>query len=397
MSASKIEDHPHFKKFVTLTQSDVGLKLAVAQDLFGSYEVDAGTKLLLRTLAGRDALDKVLDLGCGYGPIGLWLGAEGGGGREVHLVDRDALALEFARANAEGNGVQGVRVYGSLGYTAVEDRDFDLIASNVPAKAGDEAIAYLLTAAADHLKPGGLVAAVVIAARSEHVSEVLGSPDIELVERRGTRSYTVFHFRFRRHRRSPGGGGSDERVYERGKATFEAAGVTYEMRCAYDVDEFDTLAYHTLLAAELLGGLEADAIDRVAVVDPGQGHLPVLAADKLAPKEIVLVGRDLLALSYSRSNLVARGFPEMGIRMVHAGSPPAGDVGGADLVIDVLRAGEPRAAMDQRSGRLPRGATVLIAGRSTAVTRAVDTAAALGRTVRSRKRRRGSSAVFLAG
>jgi 16S rRNA (guanine1207-N2)-methyltransferase len=396
MSPSTIEDHAQFKKYVSLSQSGIGLKLAVAQDLFGSHAVDAGTKLLLRTVAGRP-FRKALDLGCGYGPIGLYLSLEGAGRREVHLVDRDALALEFAGANAEDNGAANVRVYGSLGYTDVEDHDFDLIASNIPAKAGDEAIAHLLTAAAGHLRPGGLAAVVVIASRSDYVSEVLEAEDIEVVERRGTHGYTVFHFRFLEERGSPEEPDLQERAYERGSAVFEAAGVRYEMQCAYDVEEFDTLAFHTSLASDLLLELDRARIDGVAVIDPGQGHLPVLSAAKLDPKEIGLIDRDLLALKYSGKNLVAQGFPEAGIRTAHTAAPLTEDLREADLVIDVLRSGEPPEAVDERIRRFPPGATAIVAGRSTPVTRALNTASALGLTVRARRRHRGSSAVLLVG
>src|SRR4029453_8146036 len=89
---------PHFKKTVTLDVGGRRLELRVAQDLFSSHEVDVGTRLLLRTLAGPEHGRRrlVLDLGCGYGPLGLGLRAAAAD-RVVHLVDRDALAGEDSR------------------------------------------------------------------------------------------------------------------------------------------------------------------------------------------------------------------------------------------------------------------------------------------------------------
>ena len=65
----------YFKKVVSLEHEGHSLRFRVAQDLFSSHEVDVGTRLLLRTLeqAGHERLRKVLDLGCGYGPLGLAL------------------------------------------------------------------------------------------------------------------------------------------------------------------------------------------------------------------------------------------------------------------------------------------------------------------------------------
>ena len=155
---------PHYKKTVTLEHGGRRLALRVAQELFSSHEVDVGTRLLLRTLGGPEHRGHrlVLDLGCGYGPLGLGLAAAEAG-RTVHLVDRDALAVEYTLQNAAANGLDGVQAYGSLGYADVRASGFDLIVSNVPAKAGPPVVEHFLLDAAGVLAPGGLVAVVVIA------------------------------------------------------------------------------------------------------------------------------------------------------------------------------------------------------------------------------------------
>ena len=69
-------DDPHYKKTVTLDIGGLSLRFRVSQTLFSSQGIDAGTELLLRALqrTGRQP-QKVLDLGCGYGPIGVALKA----------------------------------------------------------------------------------------------------------------------------------------------------------------------------------------------------------------------------------------------------------------------------------------------------------------------------------
>ena len=81
----------YFKQEIDLRHEGRSLRLRVAQDLFSSFQADAGTRLLLRTLSGVEA-GRVLDLGCGYGPLGLALRSVGTRS-EVHMVDRDALAV----------------------------------------------------------------------------------------------------------------------------------------------------------------------------------------------------------------------------------------------------------------------------------------------------------------
>ena len=118
----------YLKKVVEFRYARQTLHLRVSQDLFSSYDIDVGTQRLLRTLAdlASVALPRALDLGCGYGPLGLAM-RKLDAARKVHLVDRDALAVEFARQNAELNGLGDVSVYGSLGYDDVAGADFDLI------------------------------------------------------------------------------------------------------------------------------------------------------------------------------------------------------------------------------------------------------------------------------
>src|SRR5216684_2970136 len=93
---------PYFKKIVQYKYRDNNLEFRVSQSLFSSYAIDTGTQRLLRTLASEkfDAYSKVLDLGCGYGPIGIAL-KSAYKPSIVHMVDRDALAIEYSRQNAE--------------------------------------------------------------------------------------------------------------------------------------------------------------------------------------------------------------------------------------------------------------------------------------------------------
>jgi 16S rRNA G1207 methylase RsmC len=404
-----LEPDPYFKKTVTLRQGGSRLDLRVAGDLFSSFEVDVGTRLLLRTLAdaGHPGL-RVLDLGCGYGPIGLTL-ASLDPERRVHLVDRDALAVAYTRANVALNGLAGVEAYGSLGYDDVTAADFDLVVSNIPAKAGTRAVGSFLLDAAAHLAPAGLVAVVVVAPLEPVVAGILdGQPEVEVVHRRRTASYAVFHYRFGA---GPGGGprparasrdsALDRGVYDRADVAVEHAGVRVAMRTAYGLPEFDSLSYQSELAVDALARQPLRGPGRTVVLNPGQGHLPTLLWRILEPPELLLVDRDLLALRYARANLVRNGCPAEQILTSHQVGLDGAAVAGADLVVAALREKEPpeaaAASVRLAATELPPGGRLVVAGSSTAVTRCLARLPGdRGRVaVRDRRRKKGFSAVVL--
>src|SRR5262249_39120714 len=128
-----------YRSRLTYRQQREDMSFDVAEGLFSTATIDAGTAFLLRWL-GRPRFDgagRVLDLGCGYGPIGIPL-ARFRADRPVLAVDRDALAVEYTAWNAELNGVADrVEARGGVGYADLGPDDrFDLVASNIPAKVG---------------------------------------------------------------------------------------------------------------------------------------------------------------------------------------------------------------------------------------------------------------------
>jgi 16S rRNA G1207 methylase RsmC len=393
---------PHFKKTVTLDHGGRRLELGVAQELFSSHEVDVGTRLLLRTLAGPEHASRrrVLDLGCGYGPLGLALRAAAAD-RVVHLVDRDALAVEYSRENAARNRLDDVEVYGSLGYADVRGSGFDLIVSNIPAKAGPPVIEQLLLGGAGLLASGGLVAVVVIAPLRASVTAVLeGAPEVEVVFRRATASYAVVHYRFR-DRPAPAAAPDNLGVYERGRLIVTHAGASVRLRTAWGLPEFDSLGVPTRLVADALLRPAGRPPRTALVLHPGQGHLPCLLWAGRRPAELRLVDRDLLALRFSQANLAANGCPVERVATAHrVGTDPAA-AADADLVVAMLRPKEPpeatAATLRELVAVVPRGTTVVVGGGSTAVTRglaALDAAKLPFRTL-DRRRSRGASAVAL--
>jgi 16S rRNA (guanine1207-N2)-methyltransferase len=384
----------YLKKVIDLKYRGKTLRFSVSQDLFSSFQVDVGTRFLLRTVmpAGTHSFEKVLDLGCGYGPLGLAL--RGGDEKAiVHMVDRDALAVEFSRLNAGLNGLTDVQIYGSLGYDDVCETDYDLIISNIPGKAGEPVITHFLRDARYFLKPGGLVAVVVVAAIEPVVAGILdNTPDIDIAFHEARSGHAVFHYRFAG---MPGKyeNAFDRGVYDRTEMSFQHHDTTYPMRTARGLPEFDSLHYRTELLLDGLRQTRRRNADRSVVINPGQGYAPVVLWHLIQPDNITLIDRDLLALRYSQRNLSLNDCPAENVTMKHAVGFSMNEGEQADLIVGVLREEEgPTAVFEtakKAAGFLAHDGVMLLAAGSTAATRLVEMLSSEDRleVVDKRKRR----------
>jgi 16S rRNA G1207 methylase RsmC len=148
--------------------------------IFSPKGIDEGTQLLADLLDVKPDAD-CLDLGCGYGPLGLVLAKLAPKG-SVQMVDKDFTAVDYANRNAELNGLSNARAYLSNGFDQVPaDAKFDVIISNVPAKIGGELMTLMLHDARAHLKPGGQLYVVTISGLKDYMkrnlNEVFGNYD----------------------------------------------------------------------------------------------------------------------------------------------------------------------------------------------------------------------------
>lgn len=106
------------------------LLLETSSTLFSPRYPDPGTLFMLQNVDFTPA-DKVLDLGCGYGLVGL-IATMTVPAESVFMTDIDPCAVELARKNMERNGIKGATVVLGNSFAAVEETGFSMILSNPP-------------------------------------------------------------------------------------------------------------------------------------------------------------------------------------------------------------------------------------------------------------------------
>lgn len=148
--------------------------------IFSPEKLDDGSLMLLDHI-DFIADDDSIDLGCGYGVLGMTAARECPQGQHT-LIDKDFMAVEYAKRNCLANALSNVDVHLSNGFNHVaNDKTFSLVMSNLPAKVGKEQhYLYLLDAYAQ-MRLGGRFYVVTINGLRQFIkrafTEVFGNAD----------------------------------------------------------------------------------------------------------------------------------------------------------------------------------------------------------------------------
>lgn len=166
----KFKFNEHKFRFLT----DIGM--------FARFEVDTGTKFLLRNLDINSG-DTFLDLCCGYGVIGITASKFC---KSVVMSDVNERAIEMAKRNLNLNAVKNARVVYSDLFENISDK-FTIIATNPPLRAGIEFMRKLIKGAKEHLYDYGRI--YIVARKKQNaykIFEILGEDfDARIVEKGG--------------------------------------------------------------------------------------------------------------------------------------------------------------------------------------------------------------------
>lgn len=124
--------------------------------VFSKKMVDYGSQVLLNTLDFEKG-KTLLDLGCGYGPLGISLAKVQG--VKPTMVDVNNRAIDLAKQNAQKNGVEADIFHSNI-YEKVNGT-FDYIISNPPIRAGKQVVLTIISESINYLKVGGNLTIVI--------------------------------------------------------------------------------------------------------------------------------------------------------------------------------------------------------------------------------------------
>lgn len=147
----KVESEPKNWNYTLRNRS---YRFKTDNGVFSKGEVDFGSKLLIETFEIPVIQGDILDVGCGYGPIGLSM-ASIMADRTIHMVDVNLRALGLAKENADLNGIRNVQIYESDKLEGIKGNKFAAILTNPPIRAGKKTVHDIFEQSYERLLEGG--------------------------------------------------------------------------------------------------------------------------------------------------------------------------------------------------------------------------------------------------
>ncbi|MDR2708080.1 MAG: methyltransferase [Nitrososphaerota archaeon] len=130
-----------------------------ASSVFSKRRIDTGTQLLIESMILPEK-GTVLDIGCGYGAVGI-VAASINTKLQVHMTDVNTRAVSLAKKNIEKNRIVNAKAQSGHLYEPVENLKFDCILSNPPVSAGMETVKTIITEAPKNMQIGATFEMVI--------------------------------------------------------------------------------------------------------------------------------------------------------------------------------------------------------------------------------------------
>ena len=145
------------EKEINIIVKNTKLTLLTDNGIFSKHGLDFGTRTLLESLNLSELKGDILDFGCGYGPIGIYLKKTTNA--NIDMLDINKRALNLARKNAKKNEVN-INIFESDLYQNVTKK-YDYIITNPPVRVGKQILYQILFEAAKYLKENGKLIFVI--------------------------------------------------------------------------------------------------------------------------------------------------------------------------------------------------------------------------------------------
>ncbi|MBQ5153474.1 class I SAM-dependent methyltransferase [Macrococcoides caseolyticum] len=144
---------------ISFNMGSHSLKLTTDAGVFSKGGVDFGSKLLVQTFLDDAQPERILDVGCGYGTMGLMV-ANHFPESTVHMVDVNTRALALSERNAVTNKINNAMIYKSDGLNEVTEQ-FDAVITNPPIRAGKDVVHRILSDSYNILEHRGALYVVI--------------------------------------------------------------------------------------------------------------------------------------------------------------------------------------------------------------------------------------------
>ncbi|MGM8216196.1 class I SAM-dependent methyltransferase [Bacillaceae bacterium W0354] len=138
----------------SVTIQSLPLTFHTDEGVFSKTQLDYGTSVLINQFQEPDVSGDLLDVGCGYGPIGITL-AKLYQTRTVYMIDINERAIQLAKLNAVENDLNNIKIYQSDGLREVKDKTFAAIITNPPFRAGKQLVHQIVDDSYEQLKVDG--------------------------------------------------------------------------------------------------------------------------------------------------------------------------------------------------------------------------------------------------
>lgn len=145
------------EKIINIKIKGIDLKFTVDNGVFSKKGLDFGTRTLLESIDMNLIEGDILDFGCGYGPVGIYIAKKTN--QKVDMVDINERALNLSKKNAKLNNAS-VNIFKTDIYSNI-DKKYDYIITNPPIRVGKKILYEILFQSLNHLKENGKLFLVI--------------------------------------------------------------------------------------------------------------------------------------------------------------------------------------------------------------------------------------------